>query len=148
MSVKRTKDPAGLLPDRLRVDWREPAADDCDAIVEILESATPRSRIQRLRQHAQLHAVADKLAARLGENGSADPRLLDDIAAAERAALYLAAAPAVIEKRRRKARSSALTDDDIRAALASHESQAAAADQLGISDRQLRNRIKKLNRKS
>lgn len=101
MAVRRTKDPAGLLPDLVTV-IDEGSPGDFDALVEILEAGTPEARVERLRVHPQLVASADKLAAKLEKTGgNASDRVLAEIAAAEHSALYLVAAP---QAKRDKAR--------------------------------------------
>ena len=152
MSVKRTRDPAGLLPGRVHVNFSTPpTGDEMSAALSSLAAASPSGRIERLREHAELVALADELAARLASlGGNADWQLLDDIKTAEMRALYVAAAPAATEKRRRlKASASRLSDADIEVAVKSHKTQAEAAACLGLTDRQLRTRLKQIeNRKA
>jgi hypothetical protein len=113
MTVKRRKDPAGLLGDHVSVDLRDGATRaDMEAVLEILKYNSPGARIARLRKHPELVERANRLEAQL-VNGSAEiivngkrklnRRLMEELAAAERDALYLAAAPAAIRDRKRQA---------------------------------------------
>ena len=77
MTVKRT--PRPLQNDLVEVMGDHPAE-----LLEILQAATPRARIERIKKTVPKQAEA--LQARLGEDGSADNELLDDIATAEQAA--------------------------------------------------------------
>lgn len=93
MTVKRYKDPAGLLPDRVTVNL-DGHPDDINALVEVLKAAAPATRVERLRIHPELRERADELAEMLQKTGgNADHRLLGMIAQAECSALYLKAAP-------------------------------------------------------
>lgn len=104
MSVKRTRDPAGLLGDHVRIDLTNPQPGDTDVINELMEYNSPRRRIERLRRHAQLVSSADRLDRELIRlSGSADHRLHAEIASAEQQALYLDAAPKVIRDQVRQA---------------------------------------------
>ena len=150
MSVKRSKDPARLLGDRITVDFTDPRPSDIGATYQLLASASPQARIDRLRRHQELTKLADTLCEKLKHlHGKANHALLTAIAGAEATALYLDASPAVIEKQRRSAAASALSDSDILAAVIKHSKKKDAAAELGLTDRQLRNRLRAIgNRKS
>lgn len=149
MSVKRIKDPAGLLPNHVMVDLTDPSPDDIQEAREMLEFGTPAARIDRLRRHGLLSMTADQLTGRLAElKGTMDARLKIQIVSAESRALYLDAAPAAIEQRNRIVAANkkrAVTDAQIDKALRDNKTQVDAAEVLGISTRQLRTRLK--NRK-
>lgn len=102
MAVKRYKDPAGLKPDHAHIvlDGEDDHRDD---VFALLVAASPPGRIERLREHPELAERADKLAARFKElGGTADWRLMNDIAQAEFHALYLSAADKVIRDNARQ----------------------------------------------
>lgn len=147
MSVKRIKDPAGLLPDQVSVDLTEPTPDDASAVGEILEAATPQARIDRLRRHDMLSGTADHLSARLYElNGTMDARLDAKIKHEEFRALYLDAAPAAIETNRRNIKKLKHTNSEIDAALKEHDGnrkQAAESLDPPMHPRSIRRRIQK-----
>lgn len=97
MPIKITRDPAGLLPDQVHINFKPGyGKKEVEALRRRLDAATPSARIERLRRHAALRSLADDLAAELGPNGSADLGILHDISRAEKKALYLDAAPKVI----------------------------------------------------
>lgn len=98
MSTKRYQDPAGLLQDRVHIQFNGDP-DDIKNLRASLEAATPVARIARLQQHPALRAKADALAAEL-KDGEADLMTLLKITQAEGAARYLAAAPHVISDRK------------------------------------------------
>lgn len=113
MSVKRVKDPAGLLPDLLHVHMEgQVTKQDVEAIWELLTGASPQGRIARLRKFPALQATADALEARL-VNGAMevvvdgkhriDSQLDQDIRNAEYKALYLAAESKVMRDNKRQA---------------------------------------------
>lgn len=97
MSVKRMRDPAGLLPDVSVVDDltsanTRPGAEEWEEIRAQLEAATPLAKIGRLELHASLIPIAARLRERYMAAGEkADRALLHDITLAEKDALYLAA---------------------------------------------------------
>lgn len=97
MTVRRIKDPAGLLPDHLTVAPGQDVAGDFAALAEMMDASSPARRIAALRRHGGLIEFADELAMRLSgpKKQDADMRLLHDIAQAEHRALYLDAAPSV-----------------------------------------------------
>ena len=148
MSTKRTKDPAGLIRDRLTISFTDPKPGDVEAMRELLESSTPRARIDYLRMHQGLIEIADSLAARLSPEGTASRKLLDDIEKVEFKALYLVAAPAMIEKKRRKAGLQTVTDNQIRAAVCKHKYFKDAAVDLGLTEKQLRNRRREMEKRN
>jgi hypothetical protein len=151
MSVKRIRDPAGLLGDRITVDFTDPKPDDFKAARSLIASQSPATRINRLRRHQQLESTADELAEWLRHSkGSAAPQLLVAIANAEYKALYLEAAQSAIEKRTRdRNQRKKVSEEQIKAAMIKCGTQEAAAEELGISVRQLSTRWKKIkNRKS
>lgn len=102
MTTTRCKDPAGLLGDLIHIEL-DGKADDKASAAALLSGLSPSSRIDALRKHPELVALADHLGSRLqGPRKSADMHLLHDIAQAEHKALYLAAAPQVIRDQARQ----------------------------------------------
>jgi len=96
MSVKKFRDPAGILPDQVRVEF-DGHPDDFRALSESLKAASPNARIERLRRHPELSECADDLAERFRNGGSLSTGLaLIELAHAEYRALYLDAAPAAL----------------------------------------------------
>ncbi|QRP62696.1 hypothetical protein I6J77_11160 [Rhodanobacter sp. FDAARGOS 1247] len=62
MSIKKFRDPAGLLPVRVRVNIKHGSNQlDIDAIASILKSNSPTARIQQLRRHHTLRSEASAL---------------------------------------------------------------------------------------
>jgi hypothetical protein len=102
MTVKRNPDPAGLLPDHVKVEFGGPSEFDAEraAVWEILNAASPGGRIDRIASAPNMADEAAALRARLGPNGTANDSLLLDIAGAEHRALYARAAPGVIANRK------------------------------------------------
>lgn len=103
MSIKRYRDPAGLLPDRLKVDLRNPSPGDVEAVVSILTRASPPGRIDRLRRHSALTDTADAIQADFDRCGNLTPEIERELLKAERNALYLDAAPRVTRDNARQA---------------------------------------------
>lgn len=119
ITVKRTKDPAGLLPDHIEVTANgDGHAEDNEAelhavlhaLAELFNRDTIRSRIDDLRRHSQLVPVADEIQAIAETKWAAGCRPLEDdwelrarVAEAEIAALYFAAEiPATRDKKRQR----------------------------------------------
>lgn len=104
MSVKRVKDPAGILPDRVQIDLTDSdGPDEAAAIHSLLESKTPGARIQRVRRHPELAEWADEAEALYTSAGCvADWHLLEAIAQAEYKALYLDVAGIAVRDRKRQ----------------------------------------------
>ncbi|RZZ88916.1 hypothetical protein [Pseudoxanthomonas winnipegensis] len=104
MTIRRIKDPAGLLPDHIHIDFD---GDSADAIADLLEQMTPVARVNALRRdHPELEADASKLAAQLDRTGgNANHVMLMRLAQLETQALYLRAAPAALEVQSRRAAS-------------------------------------------
>lgn len=95
--VERVQDPAGILPDLVRLDTALATFDEeLTTFREVLRAATPRGRIDRIAAVPELAELAEGLRKRLGPNGHADNALMLDIAAAEHRALYMRAAPHVV----------------------------------------------------
>jgi hypothetical protein len=103
MSVKRFRDPAGLLPDRLSVDFREPSPDDVEAVDAIFQAVSPRGRIERLKRHAEIQDLADALLADFEAAGTMTAEIERRLLKAEQSALYLDAAPRVTRDNARQA---------------------------------------------
>jgi hypothetical protein len=127
MTITRTKDPAGLGPDLIRIvhDGKSSHEEITAALREIAEIYSLSGRVARLRRHPRLQSEADKLEARfdlmdLGGMGwrllsaealsnrlieisnTAGMRLLARLASAEAVAVYLDASPKVIRDRSRQ----------------------------------------------
>ncbi|WP_233842191.1 hypothetical protein [Dyella sp. 2HG41-7] len=98
MSVKRTPDPLGLLPDHIDVefDGADPVA-EMKALEELFNRENIMARIDRLRRHTQLAPIADELQElAVTKYGNAIPlngdwELRARVAEAELAAVYFAA---------------------------------------------------------
>ena len=91
MSIKRRRDRAGLLGDVVTVMLGDGATAqaEIDAVNELLQYNSPRSRIERLREYDDLVEIADRLMQRLeGLGGKSDYALDALIASAETMALY------------------------------------------------------------
>lgn len=95
MTVKRMKDPLGLLPDNLHIEpTPETMFEDISAELEQINRNTLGSRIARLRRHPQLVPYTDELRALAVEKGLGIRDVEDDwelrarVAEAELAALY------------------------------------------------------------
>lgn len=99
MTVKRTKDPAALLPARVEVSGADLTP---ERVLRLLKQSTPAARIERLRRHESLRTQADGLAARL-DSGNADGPTLALLGAVEQTALYLDARDRLIRDGRRQA---------------------------------------------
>ena len=54
MTIRRIKDPAGLLPDHIHIDFD---GDSADAIADLLEQMTPVARVNALRRDHPLHPL-------------------------------------------------------------------------------------------
>jgi hypothetical protein len=98
MTVKRYRDPAGLLPDRVTIQ-NDGAKGDTEQIRNLLKANTPQAHIDRLRVYEELKPLADHLQSLLA-NCNGDPLLLAQIAQEELKALYINAAPHVIRSKK------------------------------------------------
>lgn len=102
--VRRTPDPAGVLPDNVSIEFGGDAAAEVKALAEILTAASPQGRVDRLALVDEMGVIATELQARLkSTGGNADDRLLADIALAEHRASYLKTQAALIRDHKRQA---------------------------------------------
>lgn len=123
MTVKRARDPAGLLPDyvEVKLDGSSESA-DLAAFREIMNANSPGSRIDQIASAPNMADEAAALRARLGPNGFADDSLKLDIAAAEHRALYERAMPNVVRDKKMQAK----RDEGTKRSVVARTSKAAA----------------------